>query len=69
MVSIRVPLPTSKKRAVGSTTFDDAEAAPVPAALVALTVKVYALPLVKPDTMMGLPVPEAARLPYDEVTV
>ena len=35
----------------GSTLFDAAEAALVPLALVAVTVKVYAVPLVRPDTV------------------
>jgi hypothetical protein len=41
----------------GVTLFDAAEAAPVPVALVAVTVKVYAVPFVRPDTVMGLAVP------------
>ena len=43
----------------GVTALDPGEAAPVPTALVAETVKVYAVPLVKPDTVVevagGLP--------------
>ena len=46
--------------AVGVTGLDGAEAGPVPIALVAATVKVYAVPLVSPVTVVlvagGLPV-------------
>ena len=35
----------------GTTAFEAAEAAPVPSALVAVTVKVYELPLVRPVTV------------------
>ena len=38
----------------GTTAFDGAEAGPVPAALVAVTVKVYAVPFVRPPTVIGL---------------
>jgi hypothetical protein len=37
----------------GVTLFDAADAEPVPAAFVAVTVKVYAVPLVRPDTVHG----------------
>jgi hypothetical protein len=37
----------------GVTPFDAAEAAPVPMALVAVTVKVYAVPLARPVTVQG----------------
>ena len=40
----------------GVTAFDGAEAGPVPTALVAVTVKVYAVPLVSPVTMWLVPV-------------
>src|ERR1700693_5419523 len=53
----------------GVTLFEAAEAAPVPLALVAVTVKVYAAPLVKPVTAIGLTVPVAVMAPGLEVTV
>jgi hypothetical protein len=43
----------------GVTVFDAAEAEPVPALLVALTVNVYAVPFVSPVTVIGLAEPEA----------
>lgn len=45
------------------------EAAPVPALLVAVTLKVYACPLVSPLTMSGLALPVTARPPGDAVAV
>ena len=39
--------------ALGMTELDAAYAAPVPALLVAVTVKVYAVPLLRPLTVMG----------------
>jgi hypothetical protein len=46
-----------------------ADAGPVPIALVAVTVKVYAVPFVKPVTVIGLDAPVAVMLPGLEVTV
>jgi hypothetical protein len=46
-----------------------AEAAPTPMALVAVTVKVYAVPLVRPATVTGLLVPVPVMLPGLEVAV
>ena len=54
--------------AAGVTLLDAAEAALVPMALVAVTVKVYAVPLVKPVTVNGLAAPVAVNPPGDEVT-
>jgi hypothetical protein len=48
---------------------DAPEALPVPALLVAVTVNVYAVPLVRPVTTMGLDEPEAVGPPELEVTV
>ena len=45
------------------------EAAPVPTELVAVTVKVYAVPLVSPITVIGDDVPVAVMPPGEEVTV
>jgi hypothetical protein len=53
----------------GVTLFDAADAGPVPIALVAVTVKVYVVPFVKPVTVIGLDAPVAVMLPGLEVTV
>jgi hypothetical protein len=45
------------------------EAAPAPSALLAVTVKVYAVPLVRPVTVMGLLVPVPVNPPGLDVTV
>ena len=48
---------------------EGADASPVPAVLVAVTVKVYAVPFVSPLTVMGLTVPVAVFPPGMDVTV
>jgi hypothetical protein len=53
----------------GVTALDAAEAEPVPALLVAVTVKVYAVPFVKPLMVIGLAEPDAVAPPGDAVTV
>jgi hypothetical protein len=53
----------------GVTWFDTLDGTLVPAEFVALTVKVYAVPFVSPETVIGLPAPVAVMLPGDEVTV
>jgi len=55
--------------AVGVTELEAADAGLVPIAFVAVTVKVYAVPLVKPVTVIGLVVPVAVKLPGFDVTV
>jgi hypothetical protein len=47
----------------------DAEAGLVPALLVAVTAKLYAVPLLNPVTEIGLDAPSAVTLPGVEVTV
>lgn len=54
---------------VGVTELEAADAEPVPALFVAVTVKVYACPLVKPLTVSGLALPLAVRPPGDAVAV
>ncbi len=70
------PLPPVAVPTVGApgtvatvTEFDAADAGPVPTALVAVTVKVYAVPLVRPETTMGEELPVPVNPPGDEVTV
>jgi hypothetical protein len=48
---------------------DGVEALPVPMPLVAVTVKVYGVPLVSPDTVHVLEAELQVKLPGDEVTV
>ena len=55
--------------AAGVTNDDAVEAVPVPTELVATTVKVYAVPLVRPVTVIGEEVPVAVMPPGEEVTV
>nr|WP_233198558.1 MULTISPECIES: hypothetical protein [Luteimonas] len=55
--------------AFGMTLFDAADAGLVPAALVAVTVKVYAVPLVSPVTTRGEDAPLATTAPGLDVTV
>jgi hypothetical protein len=70
------PLPTVAVPTVGApgalaavTEFEGVDAAPVPTAFVAVTEKVYIVPLVRPVTMMGEEVPVAVTPPGLEVTV
>jgi hypothetical protein len=55
---------------VNGVTAEEAEdAAPSPTALVAVTVKVYDVPLVRPETMIGDVAPVPVKPPGLEVTV
>ena len=54
---------------VGVTLFEAAEAALVPIALIATTVNVYAVPLVRPVTVIGEPVLVAVSPPGEEVAL
>lgn len=51
------------------TEFEGVEDGPVPAELVAVMVKVYDVPLVRPVMVMGEPEPVAVMPPGFEVTV
>jgi hypothetical protein len=53
----------------GVTLFEAADAAPVPTELVAVTINVYAVPLVRPLTVIGLAVAVPVRLPGFDVAV
>jgi len=55
--------------ATGVTAFEGAEAGPVPNALVALTVKVYDVPLARPVTVSGEAAPVAVKPLGFDVTV
>jgi hypothetical protein len=53
----------------GVTAAEADEATELPTAFVATTVKVYAVPFVKPVTVIGVPVPVSVKPPGEEVTV
>jgi hypothetical protein len=55
--------------ALGVALFDALEAEPVPAELVAVTLKLYAVPFVRPVTVKGDATPPAVRPPGLDVTV
>ena len=64
------PTPTggSGTASAGTAVFEAADCGPVPAELVAVTRQVYVRPLVRPLTMIGLPLPVAEPLapPFDD---
>ena len=66
---IPVGVPGAVTVGAGVTEDDALEVVPVPTALVAVTVKVYAVPLVRPVTVIGEAVPVAVIPPGTEVTV
>ena len=77
-LTVALALPPSAETVVGApgtvrfagvTLLDAAEAGPVPAELAAVTVKVYAVPLVRPVTTSGLPAPDAVNPPGLDVAV
>ena len=55
--------------ALGVTAVDAVDAALEPLAFLAVTVKVYAVPLVRPVTTSGLAAPVVVKLPGFDVTV
>jgi len=67
--AIAVPMAGAPGTVKGVTELEGAEAAPVPALLVAVTVKVYAVPLSKPVTVMGLDAAVRVIPPGFDVTV
>jgi len=67
--AVAVPIVGAPGVVAGITLLDAAEAVPVPVALVAVTENVYAVPLVRPVTVIGLTVPVAVTLPGEEVTL
>ena len=68
-LTVALPLPAMALAVVGASgtpkgvTMEGADAAPVPAPLVAVTVQLYAVPLVNPDTVIGLLAPVAVWPP------
>ena len=66
---VAVPMVGAPGTVAGITAFEAADAAPVPTELVAVTVKVYDVPLVRPVTVSGLALPVAVFPPGFEVAV
>ncbi len=67
---LAVPIVGAPGTVAGVTLFDADDAAPVPIAFVAVTVKVYAVPFVNPVTVQGVDVqPLLVILPGVEVAV
>ena len=66
---VAVPMVGAPGTVAGVTLLDAADAAPVPALLVAVTVKVYAVPLLRPLTTTGEVAPLPVNPPGLEVTV
>jgi hypothetical protein len=64
-----VPIVGAPANVAGVTLLDAADAALTPTAFVAVTVNVYAVPFVKPATMIGLAAPVAVMPPGLDVTV
>jgi hypothetical protein len=66
---VAVPIVGAPGTVEGVTEFEAALGKLLPVAFVAITVKVYAVPLVSPVTIIGLAVPVLVILPGVEVTV
>ena len=67
--AVAVPMAGAPGTVAGVTLLEAAEAVPVPMLLVAVTVKVYGVPLVSPLIAMGLVAPVAVDPPGLDVTV
>jgi len=67
--AVAMPIVGAPGTVPGVTRFEGAEAGPLPAALVAVTVKMYAVPLARPPTVMGDAAPLAVIPAGDDVTV
>ena len=66
---VAVPMVGASGVVAGVTLFEADEADPVPTAFVAVTVNVYAVPLVRPITVIGDEPPAPVNPPGLEVTV
>ena len=66
---VAVPMVGASGAVAGVTLFEAADADPVPTAFVAVTVNVYAVPLVRPITVIGEAPPAPVNPPGLEVTV
>jgi hypothetical protein len=67
--AVALPMIGAPGAPMGITLFEGPDAAPVPMVLVAVTVNVYAVPLVSPLTVIGLDIPELVIPPRFDVTV
>jgi len=67
--AVTVPIVGAVGTPVGVALAENADAAPVPIAFVAVTVKVYAWPLLRPLTTRGEPLPLAVSPPGAAVAV
>ena len=67
--AVALPMVGAPGTVAGVMLFDGAEAGPVPTELLALTVNVYAVPLLSPVTVIGDAFPVATIDPGLEVTV
>ena len=66
---IAVPMVGAPGTVAGVTAFEAADGAPVPTKFVAVTVKVYDVPFVRPVTVSGLALPVTVFPPGFDVTV
>jgi hypothetical protein len=69
VAAVKAPDAGDMDRGKGVTALEAVEATPVPAELVAVTVKVYAVPLVNPVTVIGEELPVPVIPPGLDVTV
>ena len=67
--AVAVPMAGAPGTVAGMTLLEAADAIPVPTPLVAVTAKVYGVPLVNPLTVRGLAAPVAVNPPGLDVTV
>ena len=67
--AVAAPIVGAPGTVAGVTLLEAADAAPAPSPLVAVTVKVYSVPLVSPLTVRGLLAPVAVSPPGPDVTV
>ena len=61
--AVALPINGASGTPIGVTMLEGADAAPVPVPFVAVTVQLYAVPLVNPDTVIGLLAPVAVWPP------
>jgi hypothetical protein len=67
--AVAVPMAGAPGTVAGMTLLETADAIPVPTLLVAVTAKVYGVPLLSPLMTIGLPAPPPIKLPGLDVTV
>ena len=67
--AVEVPITGASGTVIGVTEFVATDGEPVPTSFVAVTVKVYGVPFVRPVTLMESPVEVAEMLPGFEIAV